>query len=481
MTLWGESVDPTSTPLTPVPPLGDRARNVHEIAQDCPGEEPGRGDVGMQAHKIEVDAAGVALVDGVSTDFAAAVQKFAAEAAAQGGPVLVESTDLESGVSWFMVDAAGRMTAVEQSAPTAVAGTIPDQAVASPSPAPVVTTGDALLAGPALSPVANAPVPQLRRNRPTAADFAASQPEPVARPAEEGLRGGVNRLSGGALRLQPGRGEIARREARASVHRGLAGSRTMTVMNLKGGAGKTSATYLIAATLGRVRGGNILAWDNNENKGTLADRSARAGHDHTAVDVLEHLDRFRNPATADELSNFVRRQGDSKFDVLASQNVGSDREVIDGEAFAELHAMLRSRYHLLVVDTGNASTAGTWQAAAELGDTIVLTAMNKEDSLKTAMATIDVLVQAGYAQKLARSVLLLTQPAVATQGRRAAIASQAERLQRTRDHCEAFGIRVVEIPFDPSLDDGSTINYEALLPQTREAYLKATALIVDGL
>lgn len=453
----------------------------------------------MQQHSIEMDAAGRTLVDGAPEDFGAAVQRFAAEAAASGAPVLVSNTAPGSGTSWFHVDAAGQMSAVPTAAPvvrpapvsvpaenvagapglTPAASTHPMAAEPQPVRRENVVAAPASVSAPVLSVDTAAPeAPRLRR---TAADFTASQAEPATQPAEEGFRGTLNRLSGGALRLQAGPAEVARREARASVHRGLAGSRTITVANLKGGGAKTTVTYLLGATLGRVRGGNILAWDNNENKGTLGDRAQRAGHDHTAVDVLEHIERFRSPATAHEIANFVRRQGESKFDVLASQNVASDREVIDGEAFAEIHGVLRQFYQLLIVDTGNASTAGTWQAAMELADTIVLTAMNKEDSLKTAMATIDVLVESGYSNKLSRSVLLVTQPAIAGQGRRAAITNQSARLQRTREHAESFGIRVVEIPFDPALDDGGNIVYEALLPQTQEAYLKATALIVDGL
>lgn len=428
----------------------------------------------MQQHSVEIDAAGVTMVDGAPEDFGSAVRRFAAEAATSGSPVLVSSTTRGAGTSWFHVDAAGQMTAVPPMPPHPAAAVVSAEVTGETS-APV------LAPQPMPGPSGETQAPEVPRLRRTAADFTASQAEPAQQPAEEGFRGTVNRLSGGALRLQAGPAEVARREARASVHRGLAGSRTITVANLKGGGAKTTVTYLLGATLGRVRGGNILAWDNNENKGTLGDRAQRAGHDHTAVDVLAHIERFRSPATAHEIANFVRRQGDSKFDVLASQNVGSDREVIDGEAFAEIHAVLRQFYQLLIVDTGNASTAGTWQAAMELADTIVLTAMNKEDSLKTAMATIDVLVESGYSNKLSHSVLLVTQPAIAGQGRRAAISNQAARLQRTREHAESFGIRVVEIPFDPALDDGGNIVYEALLPQTQEAYLKATAMIVDGL
>lgn len=436
----------------------------------------------MQQHSIEIDATGGTRVDGTPEDFGVAVRRFAAEAAVAGAPVLVSSTAPGTGTSSFLVDAAGQMTAVH-TAPAPTQQQPPSDPVLIENvpelpPSPVLRSAPVASSALGSASVVSAEAPRLRR---TAADFTASQAEPAQQPAEEGFRGTVNRLSGGVLRLQAGPAEVARREARTSVHRGLAGSRTITVANLKGGGAKTTVTYLLGATLGRVRGGNILAWDNNENKGTLGDRAQRAGHDHTAVDVLEHIERFRSPATAHEIANFVRRQGDSKFDVLASQNVASDREVIDGEAFAEIHAVLRQFYQLLIVDTGNASTAGTWQAAMELADTIVLTAMNKEDSLKTAMATIDVLVESGYSNKLSRSVLLVTQPAIAGQGRRAAISNQAARLQRTREHAESFGIRVVEIPFDPALDDGGNIVFEALLPQTQEAYLKATAMIVDGL
>ncbi|MDP9884398.1 MinD-like ATPase involved in chromosome partitioning or flagellar assembly [Sinomonas atrocyanea] len=320
-----------------------------------------------------------------------------------------------------------------------------------------------------------------RRRRPTAADFAASRPAVPQSPAREGWQGAVNTLSGGALRLAPGEREMTRREWRASVQRGLAGHKCVVFVNLKGGASKTTSCYLTAATLGRVRGGNVLAWDNNENKGTLGDRAMQASHDHTAADLLANIDRFAQPSNAHELVNYVRAQGENKFHVLASQNQAGDKEVIDGSAFVQLHTVLRQFYHLALVDTGNASTAGTWQAAVEIADEIVLVAMNKEDSSKTLAATVDTLVDMGFADKLSRGILLVTQPALPSKNRKARATANEERLARIRDHFGHYVRQIVVAPHDEALDDGADIIFENLAPETQEAYLEATAAIVDGL
>jgi MinD-like ATPase involved in chromosome partitioning or flagellar assembly len=320
-----------------------------------------------------------------------------------------------------------------------------------------------------------------RRRRPTAADFAASRPAVPQSPAREGWQGAFNTLSGGTLRFAPGEREMTRREWRASVQRGLAGHKCVVFVNLKGGASKTTSCYLTAATLGRVRGGNVLAWDNNENKGTLGDRAMQASHDHTAADLLANIDRFAQPSNAHELVNYVRAQGENKFHVLASQNQAGDKEVIDGSAFVQLHTVLRQFYHLALVDTGNASTAGTWQAAVEIADEIVLVAMNKEDSSKTLAATVDTLVDMGFADKLSRGILLVTQPALPSKNRKARAAANEERLARIRDHFGHYVRKIVVAPHDEALDDGADIIFENLAPETQEAYLEATAAIVDGL
>src|SRR4051794_8772424 len=88
-------------------------------------------------------------------------------------------------------------------------------------------------------------------------------------PPRNGWRAGLNQLTGGRLRTKPGRAERAERAAQDALRRPFAGPRTIMIANPKGGAGKTPTTLLLGATLGSVRGGYVLAWDNNETRGTL--------------------------------------------------------------------------------------------------------------------------------------------------------------------------------------------------------------------
>lgn len=375
----------------------------------------------------------------------AAVELVAERARENETPITVTTQD-ESGTGTLVVEPDGRV-----SAPTASESTL----VTDPAP----------------------PLPG-RRDMRTARDFADTKRPVQAGPAETGLRGAINKLSGGSLQLAPSARELEEREHRAAIQRGLLGHKTVVFVNLKGGSSKTTATYLVAAVLGRIRGGNILAWDNNENKGTLADRSIKAGHDHTAIDLLDHIDDFKSPENAPHLINYVRAQGENKFHVLASQDSGSARPVIDGTAFTKLHKALRQFYHLTLVDTGNASNASTWQAAVAEADEVVVVTLNREDSAKTAASTIDDLVKQGHADKLARGIAIITEvPSKNAEQKRRA----DERMQRLREHLAGYVREVVVIPNEKALDDGDDILYERLGRETTKAYTRATAAIVNGL
>lgn len=410
-----------------------------------------------------------ALEDPGTDPFTAALGIFAAAAKDSGADVLVHSNDEATGTSsWFTVDGEGLMTvaaAPRDENPPHAEPVVAIKPVVSPKPViPAAHQAQAAESAPAVE----------RRRRPTAADFAASRPEPAQGPAEEGWQGALNKVG---FRVAAGTAELQRRDWRASIQRGLAGHRTVSVLNIKGGATKTTSSYLLAGTLGRVRGGNIVCVDNNENRGTLGDRSMAANHDHTSLDLLANIDRFASPSNAHELQSYIRPQGENRFHVLASQNKASNKEVIDGAAFVQLHGVLQAFYHLMVVDTGNASTASTWQAAVELSDELVLVAMAKEDSVKTLAATVDTLIDQGMEDKLARGVLLMTEPPLASKNRKAHL----ELLERTREHFTGYVREVCVLPFDAALDDGGPIVYENLSKASKEAWLKATASIMAGL
>ncbi|PPF53445.1 cobalamin biosynthesis protein CobQ [Clavibacter michiganensis] len=429
-------------------------------------------------------------VDGVETRLTAssmpdvvrqAVQHIASTVATPfGGPVTVWATDPANGTSTLSIDPSGAVTAlppapIPEARPRVQEIARPDS---TPAEAPSAAVEPAPVSEPAPASVAPdadaaAAVPQTRREaRLTARDFALSKPAPKTGPALEGWQGSLNRVSGGALRLAPGATELTRRDRRNSIQRGIAGHKTIAVIGEKGGVGKTTTTYMLGAVLGRVRGGTILAWDNNEFNGTLGDRSYEAAHDHTARDLLGHIDTFTAQAHQAELVNFVRPQRDNKFDVLASQSLDSATDVIDADAFRKLHAALSRFYRVIVVDTGNNSKATTWQAAVEAADQLVLTSLAKEDASRKIASLADTLVEQGYADKLANAVTLIghTSPV-----------DYPELEQRLRDHMGQLTRAVVSVPFDPGFDQGDVIEYAALGRESQEAWLEAAAAVMDGL
>ena len=308
----------------------------------------------------------------------------------------------------------------------------------------------------------------------TLKDFLQSQPAALVGPAEMGWQGTVRRLTGGLVSVGPGVRELTHRGAIDRVQQSLRGPRTVVVINPKGGAHKTTATLLLAATFGTYRGGYTLAWDNNETRGTLGWRAQPARHSNTAVDLLRDLDRFNDlrSARVGDLDNYVRSQGSTQFDVLASDEDAAASSTINGQAFNELHTTLSRFYRVIVVDTGNNMRASNWEAALDAADQLVIVSTIREDTAASAAWLVDGLYEKGHEEKVRNAVTVLASPS------KVADAQLNRRLHR---HFASLTRTVLDVPHDPALVDGGTLSYDALAPATREAWLQVTAAVADGL
>jgi MinD-like ATPase involved in chromosome partitioning or flagellar assembly len=308
---------------------------------------------------------------------------------------------------------------------------------------------------------------------PTLGDLLATRPVAPSGPAELGWRAVVRRISGGLVAPPPGAAEREDRAAIRSVQRNLDGPRTVVVINPKGGAHKTTATLLLAATFGRHRGGYTLAWDNNETRGTLGWRSQRTGHLNTAVDLLDDLDRFAEPdlPRVGDLDNYVRSQGSAQFDVLASDEDAASAASIDDFAFRALHRTLSRFYRILVIDTGNNMRASNWQAAIEAADQVVVVSTMREDTAQSAAWALDALRATGHEDVVRNAVTVLSLPAPR---RDAGLAT------RLHDHFGRLTREVIEVPYEPELVAGGPIDYEALSDATRRAWLRVASVVAEG-
>jgi len=313
-----------------------------------------------------------------------------------------------------------------------------------------------------------------RSGPPNLADFLSSRPAEPAGPALQGWQGAIRRLTGGLISVSASASELAQRNAISAVQRSLSGPRTIVVLNPKGGAHKTTATLLIAATFGIYRGGYTLAWDNNETMGTLGVRAQAARHTNTAVDLLHDLDRFSDVRSArvGDLDNYVRNQGDAQFDALASDLDPAGAASIDAVAFRQLHSTLSRFYRVLVIDTGNNMRASNWEAAVDTADQLVVVSTIREDTGYGAASLLDGLRRKGHADKVAQAVTILASPSKTVDQQLSA---------RLHDHFGQLTRTVLDVPHDPSLVGGGPLNVDTLAPRTRAAWLQATAAIAEGL
>lgn len=332
-------------------------------------------------------------------------------------------------------------------------------------------------AGPLRSTTARrepAPRDPVQRVTPTVEDLLGSRADRVKPRATEGWQGAIRRATGGAVSPRPGKAEQSRLDRERVVQRRLDGPRTIVVLNPKGGAHKTTSTLLLAATFGTQRGGATLAWDNNETRGTLGWRAQNAPHHRTAVDLLEHLDSFAEPSQASlaALDTYVRTQVDARFDVLASDEDAAASSSIDAAAFDRLHGVLSRYYRLLIVDTGNNMRASNWVAAVAAADQLVIVSTVREDTAASAAWLLDGLREKGFDRKIDDAVTILAAPSAKPDRK------LAERLER---HFAQVTGDVVHVPFDPALVDGGPIDFDALSPESRDAWLSVAASIAQRL
>jgi MinD-like ATPase involved in chromosome partitioning or flagellar assembly len=293
-------------------------------------------------------------------------------------------------------------------------------------------------------------------------------------PATWGWRGRVTRWSGGVMHPRMGPSERSYLRARRIIQRDFDGPRTVVFVNPKGGAAKTTGVLAAGYTFGTVRGGGVIAWDNNETRGTLGIRGTRGSHRNTTRELLEDLERFSDvyQSRIGDLGAFVRSQGDAHFDVLASDERPDVTGMIRASDFSAVHRLLQRFYRVILVDTGNNMRAENWLAAAEAADLLVVTSTVREDTGYSGLWMLDALADAGYADLQRKTLTVLSDPSPVVDADLARDLTAVYE-QRTR--------AVYRVPYDPALVSGSVVPYSQLSEETRRCWLEATAAIAEAL
>lgn len=310
---------------------------------------------------------------------------------------------------------------------------------------------------------------------PSATDFLDRRAESAGfGPATWGWRGALRKMSGGLISPKMGAAEVAYEQDRAMIQRDFDGPRTIVFINPKGGAAKTTGVLAAGYTFGTVRGGGVVAWDNNETRGTLGIRGMRSTHRNTTRELLDNLAAFNNvyQSRIGDLGAFVRSQGDAHFDVLASDERPDVTGQIHADDFGQVHQLLERFYKVILVDTGNNMRAENWLAAADTADLLVVTSTVREDTGYSGLWMLDALQESGYADLKLKTITVLSDPSPKVDTNLARDLTEVYQ-QRTRG--------VYRVPFDPVLVAGSTVQYAQLSEDTKMSWLKACAGMAHAL
>jgi MinD-like ATPase involved in chromosome partitioning or flagellar assembly len=293
----------------------------------------------------------------------------------------------------------------------------------------------------------------------------------VVEPAVQGWRGVLNNLVP-SLSLAPGEAERLEREWVRLVARHYALTRTVAVINQKGGPGKTMTTTCLAAVFGRS-GGSVLAWDNNETSGSLGDRTERGDHGASALDVLTRAAHLLSDASrAADINAFVHRQITDRYDVLRSDSDLLGTHEVTADEVDTLHAVASKFFNVLLMDSGNNHRAGNWNRMIDHADQLVVPVTINDDDVHKGLLTLKGLALRGdrTAELASQAVVIVSQKAP----------GQHKDAENTAAQFAEYVRETVIIPYDPALVSG-VIRFGALQPATRLAWLKAAAAVAKGL
>lgn len=273
--------------------------------------------------------------------------------------------------------------------------------------------------------------------------------------------------------IKPSAAELHRAEWASVASRQWAGCRTIAIANGKGGVGKTMTTAMLSAVYAREGGGNVLAWDNNDTRGTLGWRTEPGMYDTTLRDLLPEASRLLTlGAGVSDITRFVHHQAADRYDVLRSnpELLATDQRIASTE-FDLLMQVAARFYRLILFDSGNDESAERWLRMVDNSYQLVIPTLATPESAESAALLLDALHGRDE-----RSSLLADRAVVVVTQSEPSAAAAFRIADGFRDHVRA----VQMIPFDPALKAGP-LRFDALRRRTRDAWLATAAAVAEAL
>lgn len=294
-------------------------------------------------------------------------------------------------------------------------------------------------------------------------------PHQVVRPEPEGTwQHFVYSLTAHRINLGDGKRARDRKALDRRISVPLTGAaRFVPVLSRKGGVGKTTVTTLLGMALADARDDRIIAIDANPDRGTLAERIAKA-----SGKTIRDLVKVRaDVAGYSDISSIVARD-ETRLDVLASDADPRVSEALNDHDYYDVASLAAHYYSIVLTDTGTGIVHSVMGATLDVADQLVIVSGLSVDEARLASETLTWLETNGYSEQARNAVVVLNS------------ARPGAPLVRQEELEAHFGTRVrtvVRMPYDPLIAAGSAITFRDLQPATRLAARELAATVVEGL
>jgi MinD-like ATPase involved in chromosome partitioning or flagellar assembly len=272
------------------------------------------------------------------------------------------------------------------------------------------------------------------------------------------------------VNLGEGAKAMRRKALATQTSRPLRGCYGIAVLSLKGGVGKTTITATLGATFASARGDRVIAVDANPDRGTLSEKIPLE-----TPSTVRHLLRDAEGISSYSDVRAYTSQGPSKLEVLASESDPAVSEAFSSDDYKRTLEVLERFYSLVLTDCGTGMLHSAMSAVLNNADVLIVVGSGSVDGARSASATLDWLDAHGYQQLVANSIAVINavRPRSGGGGSRVDLGKVADHFSR---RCRA----VLEVPFDPHLEEGAEISLDRLKAPTRDALTELAAVVATG-
>lgn len=295
-------------------------------------------------------------------------------------------------------------------------------------------------------------------------------------PAKHGVQGALNAMTGGVLKVQPGKGEQGARAHAAwllkdeEIIRQATWTRAVSILvaNKKGNAGKTPVSITLGGMISSIRGGSVAIMEVSDDRGQLTYRSEGS----PMLGIGELVEAAATIESKGELEGYTAPQ--TSFASI----VGSTgwREPLDRAAVVDVSKVIDRYYSIRVMDSGNQYSSSAFSGATETADTLVIPTMNSADSVFDAVELLEFLQ--GHEDPHARA---LAETAVVIRLSDGRPEIKVERHVKFLFEAGVDPSRVYNVPFDSHIAERGPLTLSKLAPTTRHTFIHAAAGVIRQL